>query len=132
MCNKVMWDQELNPVAIPETGVGWKVFYSMEAEKTPTSELLQRFGGICGKYRKDSDGWIRWEEDGGEEQGFCFFLKKEDAEKMRQVKPLGGRAVIRKIEYQEGVQERDQMNIVRSDDKWRMAICKRFRILEEE
>lgn len=132
MCNNILWDDTVNPKKIPEVGVGWKLFYSMTGDRAPTSELRPRFGVTHINYLRESDGWINWQGTLNKEQGFCFFLKEEDAEKMKAESPLEGCSVIRKIEYEQGVQERTQRSIISDDDEWRMALCKRFRILEEK
>lgn len=122
MCNTLVAKSSgLNPVRIPTTGIGWKLFLN----SPDLSSLIDGFG-----YVKDPDGWVSWRWTKNE--GFCFFLKQEDAERARDIwNSKYWSCVLRKIEYEKGLQERDEKGFL-ANSTWRVALCKRFRVVEEK
>jgi len=70
MCNKLHEDS----VAIPESGVAWKLFRRSDPD-------------CKGSYFRDDpyiidkDGWVTWRWAGGRGFGFCAFSTKEEAER---------------------------------------------------
>lgn len=114
MCNNYRVDERLDPKPIPEQGFGWKVF---------SSEGYSCIRHMA--YIKDEEGWINWCDtlSGGEGDGFCFFLNKADAHTW-----CVNRETVMPIEYQGGLQEREDF-LMPGD--LRLALCKRFRIVEE-
>ena len=125
MCNRILrLDTEGRKVQpIPEKGVGWKIF-SIWKSPSDLSSLVKR-----DDYEMISDGWINW--DGSSSEGFCFFLNKEEAERCRKLWcSRMWNCVVRKIEYEKGIQERDEDKFI-SGETTRVALCHKFRIVEE-
>lgn len=125
MCNRILrLDTEGRKVQpIPEKGVGWKIFGIGESSIGPRSLMYRDY------YEISPDGWINWDESSSE--GFCFFLNKEEAERCGKLWcSRMWNCVVRKIEYEKGIQERDEDKFI-SGETTRVALCHRFRIVEE-
>lgn len=120
MCNKIVPPDQRNATRIPETGFGWKIFCDCKGEFSLLEET---------PYKKDEEGWVNWICQNYE--GFCFFLSKEEAIRAWD-KCLGlyWPVYVKKIEYQKGLQERDEEKFV-GGQVWRVALCHRFRVVEE-
>lgn len=130
MCNKVVPNNERNCKEIPAEGYGWKLFYH-PAEGLYYSLITPM------SYLHDAEGWSEWignffKGEHGEE-AFCFFLDEEEARRALEEWIIRGGnkyIVLRKIQYKQGIQERDETNFVAAKT-WRVALCKRFRIVEK-
>jgi hypothetical protein len=117
MCNQLHKDFE----PIPEKGRGWKIF------SNDRDQWLQ-----WGKpYEEADDGWIPWvtPETG---DGFCFFPDFEIAMIVKQLGCLDSMR-IHQIEYEGGLGTFKTTRIIGpyGGDGTPIALCKRFRILEE-
>lgn len=125
MCNKIAAPGERNCKEIPKEGYGWKLFHKSGLN------LYSLMDDRC--YDKDEDGWIQWKEEycTNKEDGFCFFLDKKEAYRALLLWMQGYHwTTVKKIAYEEGIQERDESLFV-GGKTWRVSLCRKFKIVEE-
>jgi hypothetical protein len=110
---------------IPKTGFGYKIFERRESKLTPMCDSFS-FGKL-GK-------WVKWDSDrfGGKGIGFCFFLTKEEADRLLLAwnKDTGIRkCIIMQIEYNNGLGTHSEHNIM-CGRSFQIALCREFRIVK--
>lgn len=136
MCNTL----PVRRFKIPKDGVGYKIFAKMDSGRYNTLYFGQH------RYeRTDNSGWVRWDaqewndEDESKENGFCFFLKQEDAQiyaayvniRRKLVKEHNENPydiVVKKIEYEDGLGEFVSISV----PKTTMALCRAWKIVKEK
>lgn len=132
MCNKMVEeDSNRNPVPIRETGIGWKIFRKNFLSKDPREHykpVVQKLLSAASYYRDTFDDWVHYVFDTSKGDGFCFFRSELEAHVAASLLPSW--AVVKKIEYKGGLQERDEISFIEGMNL-RVALCKSFRIMEE-
>jgi len=148
MCNDVAWYPTDNPLRIPLTGEGYKIFM-FEPENEAFSPLLHQRASKL--YHLKVGERIVWSDkvffNTSEplygERGFCFFLTYQEAE--RALRGWKGTRVakfndcydrnrsitIQRIAYSGGLQEREESGFI-ANLVFRMALCKEFTSLPPE
>lgn len=141
---------------IPKKGVGWKLF--LVKEIIPQGEMfskkfLRQFnrGSDVAEYITDPNGWVTWRQRSDKMaikmmnrfcwpiarwmgDGFCLFLDKNSGDKATQYwnnALLKTQFVLTKIEYDEGIGERDEHEFL-PDRIFRVALAKKFRLFSDE
>jgi len=133
MCNR----RHDDGVPIKKSGSGWKIF---ENSHHSIDDATHKEGDIYAMVKRhriffDVDGIVRYKrEQGGWEDGFCFFLKKKEAERclkgwLANTSYRINQCVLKKIHYYEGI-ERHQEKKICDGRKYEIALCKSYRILE--
>ena len=128
MCNK----RHPDGVPIKKRGKGWKIF-----EVTPNSfyDNIHKERDIYTMISRDriffdEDGVVRYrKEKGGWEDGFCFFLKKKEAERCLKGWLMSFNCLLKQIYYYEGI-ERHQEDGIYHGKEYEIALCKSYRILD--
>ncbi len=116
MCNKLHSDYE----KIKSEGYGYKIF---SIGDTTCFMNKQRYSTI--------NNWVIWNCEEG--KGFCFFTSKKEA--IRLLKTLKNcceykNHYIKRIQYRLGLGKNVETNITNEGEKYIIAICKEFKILE--
>jgi hypothetical protein len=124
MCNRLHKDS----LPIPEEGIGYKFFEKEDSCFIRRNPMTSLYDIILKKYREDKDGWINWEPQEMEGDGFCFFLTEEDMNEANKEFFDCPKEGIKKIKYKGGI----GTHIERTNHgSYRCALCKSFKIIEE-
>ena len=133
MCNYL--NEDATP--IPAKGFGWKMFEIHDGEGNDALFL----GGIVQPYKHyrkgglNSEGWVNWIDFNVGEEGFCFFLDKQDAlTALKRWKARSkGRIILRKIEYRHGLGLNKEWGMFEiQSEPINVALAKSFRLANRE
>lgn len=124
MCNRRhQWDS----TPIPKSGIGWKLFEKGDDGKVRTLFHGQR------KYTKGQEGWTKWSKFIDDGDGFCFFPTRQiarDCQKELRERSVWRKMVLKKIEYDDGIEEHIEDFLTYKRVKYRTRLAKKFRIIE--
>ena len=120
MCNQIK--KGIQP--IKEKGFGYKIFIKKDKKL---------FGPFSSKCYDKIKGWIIWNnsKSADKDDGFCFFTNKKEAKKLLTTLhnySYGRTLVIHKIEYKKGLGKQSEKYC---NCKYKHALCREFKILEE-
>jgi hypothetical protein len=118
MCNKLHPDS----LPIPATGFGWKLTVGLPDNKH--GKWFVEGKGYGFPYVENWDGWIKWDESlaGPDDEGFAFFPNyREISLRYKHHNRL------KKIQYGGGLGRHHENGMGST-----IALCKAFRIIEEE
>jgi hypothetical protein len=117
MCNRAI--MVLHDIS--ESGKGWKFHFKKNKTCAPIRLI---------DYRFDKDGWVEWDQDYGDNHGFCFFLTIKEARRVRDIwneNSLNANKVsISPIEYQRGMVLKEEHAMI-PDEVFYVALCKKWR-----
>lgn len=125
MCNYLHLDSQ----PIPKSGKGWKIF---ERQK-------KRLLGLLGVEYVLTNDWVKWDKEdeiGGlfpSGDGFCFFLTKEEADRVNGLwnRICTRQTIVVEIEYDEGLGTHTDKGMMGEDCPVEIALCKAFRVIGE-
>lgn len=114
MCNSLKNGSRV--YKIPESGFGYKLFEKSRRRITAKTFFRETI--------LPRDAWIKWDDNIGVGDGFCFFRTKKDVKEYLKAWSASTYKIFHRIRYKQGLGKR-------GENGYMSSLCKEFKILKE-